>query len=210
MTGEILSEKQNEVVLEGYSTGAYWENRMDMMYYRYVDYILRIVGKDAQSLIDIGTANCPYLEWFDWIPQRISFDQAPPYSSKNVIGMQGDFLTHDFGRRFDLCTCLQVLEHIPDAQTFARRLLEIADTVVVSVPYKWGAGAVKGHVQDPVDRQKLRRWFGRKPNYSVIVNEPFLDPQRLVAVYHRDPTKWFTKAEMRMRVKRHGLGKTQA
>ena len=46
----------------GYSSGAYWRKRSDMMYYKFLDYILRSVGKDAGSLIDVGSGNCPYLD----------------------------------------------------------------------------------------------------------------------------------------------------
>ena len=113
-------------ILIGYESGQYWQNRMDLMYYSYLDYIVRTLGKNAKSMIDIGTANCPYLEWFDWIPERVSFDMAEPYRSSTVEGIQGDFLTHDFGgKKYDVATCLQVLEHVPDVIPFARKLLEI-------------------------------------------------------------------------------------
>ena len=51
----------NKVIQETYENGTYWEKRMDMLYYQYVDYIIRTLGHDAQSIIDIGTAGCPYL-----------------------------------------------------------------------------------------------------------------------------------------------------
>lgn len=38
---------------ENYSAGTYWADRMDMMYYRYVDYIVRTLAHDATSLIDV-------------------------------------------------------------------------------------------------------------------------------------------------------------
>jgi hypothetical protein len=170
-------------ITQSYGDGSYWAVRADMMYYHYVDFILRTVGRDAGSLIDVGTANCPYLEWFDWIPTRVSFDRAPPYRSETVTGLQGDFITHDFDRRFDVCTCLQVLEHVPDPAAFARKLLRVADVVVVSVPFMWGAGTVADHVNDPIGRDTMRRWFGRRPNYAVVVEEPFRKPRRLIAVY---------------------------
>ena len=151
-------------IFANYAGGGYWARRVDMLYYQYVDYIVRTVGNDANSMIDIGTASCPYLEWFDWIPERVSFDMATPYQSENVTGVQGDFLTHEFDREYDVLTCLQVLEHVPDAQKFARKLLEVAKTVVISVPYRWGENTVDDHIHDPIDRKKLRKWMGRGPN----------------------------------------------
>ncbi len=187
-----------------YATGAYWRNRTDLMYYHYVDYILRTAARDATSLIDIGTASCSYLEWFDWIPERFSFDRAKPYSSQTVTGLRGDFMTHDFGRRFDVCTCLQVLEHVDEVETFARKLLALADVVLVSLPYRWGANAAADHLHDPIDYDKLSGWMGRRANYHIVVQEPFRANvgQRLVALYHRNPAKTYGRNEFKDRIRR--------
>ena len=56
--------------------------------------------------------------------------------------------------------CLQVLEHIPDPTAFARKLFECGQVVIVSVPYRWEAGACSEHIHDPVDERKLREWLG--------------------------------------------------
>ncbi len=169
---------------------AYWKKRSDLIYYRYVDYMVRALGRDAQSMIDVGSGNCPYLEWFDWIPRRVSVDLGVPYRSDNVEGIQGDIHKLDFGQRFDIATCLQVLEHVPDVGPFARRLLELADVLVVSVPFMWGTNPrAPGHVNDPVSYEKMTDWFGRQANYRITVTEPFTTVRRLIAVYDRDPDR---------------------
>src|SRR5690554_2100165 len=109
----------------GFSTGNYWRKRSDMMYYRYLDYIIRSVGASADSLIDVGSGNCPYLDWWDWISHRVSVDIRVPYESAGVNGIQGDIFELEFDKIFDLCTCFQVLEHVPEAERFSRRLLEL-------------------------------------------------------------------------------------
>jgi len=197
--------KPKDVIHDTYENGMYWEKRMDMLYYQYVDYIVRTLGHNAQTMIDVGTASCPYLEWFDWIPEKFSFDMATPYQSENVVGLQGDFMEYDFDREYDILTCLQVLEHVPKAGVFARRLLEIAQTVIISVPYKWKPEAVSDHIHDPIDAKKLRRWMGRKPNYAIVVQEPFRTPKRLIAVYDRDPTKWYGRKNNKFRVPRNRI-----
>lgn len=201
--------KDPAVLNANYASGGYWNDRLDMMYYRYVDFIVRTVGADAQRMIDIGTAQCPYLEWFDWIPFRVSFDLETPYRSDTVKGVKGNFLDHKFQKRFDILTCLQVMEHVPEPRKFARKLLQTADTVVVSVPYEWGAGVVPGHVNDPVSKKSLKEWFGRWPNYSVIVAEPFRSPKRLIAVFDKDPKRAFGKRDAKARVRRGFDGVTQ-
>ena len=196
---------RKERLVNNYQVGSYWEDRMDLMYYHYVDYIMRTVARDAQSMIDVGTANCPYQEWFDWIPERVSFDQAPPYSSDNVTGIQGDFFTYDFGRSFDVATCLQVLEHVPDAKAFTQRLLEISDMTIISVPYNWPARMMAEHIHDPVTYEKLTDWAGREANYHVIVEEPFRARKRMIAVYDADPDVGWGKKDFQQRIKRNRM-----
>ena len=191
-----------------YESGTYWRDRMDLLYYGYVDFIMRTLARDAKSVIDVGTANSPYLEWFDWIPERISFDREPPYASEQVRGLQGDFLTHDFGRRFDVATCLQVLEHVPKARTFMRRLLAISDLTIISVPYKWPARLLDAHIHDPVSLEKVIFWAGREPNYHVIVEEPFRTPKRMIAVFDNTGHKgsWGKKAIKQRRLPNGAFG----
>lgn len=176
-----------------YADGTYWRQRSDLLYYQYFRYIMRCIGAEATSLVDVGSGNAPYLEWFDWIPERVSVDIRTPYASDTVRGVQGDILKLDLPR-FDICTCLQVLEHVPDPAPFARRLLGLGALVLVSVPLRWPAGATRGHVNDPVDLDKLTDWFGVAANYHLAVREPFTGPKgaRLFALYDpADPARRF-------------------
>lgn len=179
----------------GYASGNYWRKRSDMMYYKYLDYILRSVGAKSGSLIDVGSGNCPYLDWWDWIPERVSVDIRVPYESEGVKGIQGDIFEMNFDKTFDICTCFQVLEHVPEAGRFAHRLQELGKLVIVSVPYKWGdqPRPTPGHVHDPVTYEKLTGWMGREANYKIIVEEPFgrAKNKRLIALYDADTTRKF-------------------
>lgn len=158
-----------------YETGSYWRKRSDMLYYQYFYYIIRCIGPNAKSMIDVGSGNAPYLEWFDWIPRRVSVDLEVPYGSDTVEGIVGDIRSLRLAETFDICTCMQVLEHVPEPASFARRLMETGRLVLISVPYKWPKGANKSHVNDPVDIKNVVDWFGRKPNYHLVVREPFSD-----------------------------------
>jgi len=190
-----LSDSQRAGNSGRFLSGQYWLQRSDLMYYKYIDYILRCVGSKACSLVDVGTGNCPYLEWWDWIPKRVSIDMRAPYESNTVTGITGDIFKISFESSFDICTCLQVLEHVPDAGHFARRLQEIAKLVIVSVPYKWSniPKATPGHLHDPVSYKKLCTWMGREANFKIIVEEPFVrdKSKRLIALYDTDPTRRF-------------------
>ncbi|HYN46966.1 MAG TPA: methyltransferase domain-containing protein [Allosphingosinicella sp.] len=180
--------------MKGYKTGSYWRKRTDLLYYQYMRYMIRCIGVNAGSIIDVGSGNAPYLEWFDWIPEKVSVDLDVPYSSDTVKPITGNILDLSFDRKYDVCTCLQVLEHVPDPAPFARRLFDLSDLVLISVPHKWPAGSVKSHVNDPVDLGDVERWFGRKPNYNLIVREPFQGRkgERLFALFDvLEPTKLY-------------------
>ena len=182
--------------------GAYWEERSDLIYYRVVDYLVRCVGAKATSIIDVGTGKCPYLEWFHWIEKKTSIDIIAPYASETVEAIYGNILTTELPQKFDLCLCLQVLEHVQDPAPFARRLTELGKRVIVSVPYNWPPGQTPGHVQDPVDLDLLSQWFGRRPNYHIIVQEPLRTKkhERLIAIYDADPKRRFGGTEIQSRI----------
>lgn len=181
-------DENNHKTSKGFESGSYWRKRQDLIYYHYFHFMIRCIGAEARSLIDIGSGNAPYLDWFDWIPEKVSVDLHVPYQSAGVRGIAGNIHEIDFKQRYDICTCLQVLEHVPDAGAFARRLMEIGKVVLVSVPYKWPKGSNKHHVHDPVDAAKVASWFGRKPDYQILVREPFVSRQstRLFALYDVD------------------------
>lgn len=181
----------------------YWEERQGLVYYRYVDLIVRGVAPRTKSIIDVGSSNTSIVEWFDWVPVRHALDKRNPYSSENVGAIKQDFLQFNPASKYDLAICLQVLEHIPDAGTFARKLFDIARSVLISVPYQWPAGDCKYHVHDPVDEDKLEYWTRRKPDYDIVVKEPLIDSpkgQRLIAYYH-DPDLKFSLSQARNRLK---------
>ena len=150
---------------------SYWENRVNSFYLQHISTLVRFIGRDAKSIIDVGSNGCPYLEWFEWIPRKVSIDLKQPYSSSTTEGIRADFLALEVGEKFDLCLCLQVLEHVPDVERFAHKLLSVSPHVIVSVPYRWPIGKNTSHIQDPVDEAKVESWFGRASDFKMISTE---------------------------------------
>lgn len=184
------------------SVNDYWTRRKNLIYYRYVEMIVRGVANQAGSIIDIGSSNTSCVEWFDWIPIKHALDKRTPYSSNYVTGIEEDFLNFEPQQKYDLAICLQVLEHVPKAGAFARKLFNIADSVLISVPYKWPEGDCKYHIHDPVDEEKLEKWTDRSPDYSVVVQEPLIvspKGERLIA-YYNNPVKKFALKEARRHI----------
>lgn len=200
-----MNKQQKERDIGGYHSGKYWSGRSDLIYYKYFEMLVRCLAPQAESIIDVGSGNSPYLEWFDWIPRKVSVDIRAPYSSENVEAVMGNILDIDFNEKFSLCTCMQVLEHIDDPAPFARKLLELSDTVLISVPYKWPrtGKSAKFHPQDPVDLKKVEKWFGRPANYYIMAQEPFIEKKgrRLFAVFNADKSRVYDSADFKNRRK---------
>lgn len=164
----------------------YWESRKNLSYYGVAAQYARKYGHGGK-LLDVGGGvgmGCRYLEMFDQF-ERTSVELT---CSKNlrmdgVRVINSDFLAWQPDQAFDVVTCLQVIEHIPDASRFTAKIFETAPLVILSVPYQWQAGKCKHHVHDPIDEIKLYRWTWRVPTEMTIVDN------RLVAVYGpQDPT----------------------
>ncbi len=168
----------------------YWARRQDLLYYQVVRIVAQGLAKDATSVIDIGSWDTPTLDWFPDTLARTSLDLRTPYRAEGITSVAADFLTWQPDRRYDLALCLQVLEHVKDARGFAQRLLEVANVVVVSVPYRWPEAKNKYHVHDPVTIDKIVSWFGRSPGYTFLVPEPTSGIERLVCVFDPSGRSW--------------------
>lgn len=161
----------------------YWKSRKAALYYQAVYQVVSAVEVDAKSILDVGSADTDYINWFDWIPQRTQLNLG--FRSKTPEGVERiatDFLQWSPAQKYDLVLCLQVLEHVPEVEAFCDRLKAVARRLVVSVPYKWSEGGHKDHVHDPVDEKKLQSWMKLRPNHKLIVQEPF-GPRRLIAYF---------------------------
>jgi hypothetical protein len=168
----------------------YWAGRSNLIYYSVVRALVDGMSEGAASILDVGSAGCPYLDWFKHIPNRTSLDLNRPYAADGVTSVKSDFLTWEPDRQYDIAICLQVMEHVPDCISFAKKLLEVAEVVVISVPYRWEKGKVKTHVQDPVDEYKTYRWFRKHPNFQRVITEIETPQARMVQVYDKIKDPW--------------------
>jgi hypothetical protein len=169
---------------------AYWESRQDLLYYQVVRQLIKGLAPDADSMLDVGSAGCPYLDWFRHIPVRVSVDIDRPFAGEGITAIKADFVDWQPDRDFSVVTCLQVLEHVEQPAIFARKLLAAGRIVIVSVPHLWLPGTVDSHRHDPVTERKMRAWFGREPNFSYICREVLVRSHRLIQVYEQSPFIW--------------------
>ena len=163
--------------------GSYWQRRRRSIYLFAARQICANRCGKPKSVLDVGSNATPTLEWHRKTATRlVSVDLRRPYAADGVESLKCDFLKYEPDIRFDLVTCFQVLEHVPDPQAFATKLLELSGIAVVSVPYKWPKGKCKYHLHDPVDARKMLKWFGREPDFSYVATE-LNSVNRLIHVY---------------------------
>lgn len=163
----------------------YWKLRADSVYLHAARLTCRRFGKAPKSVLDVGSNGTPTLEWHRASADvLVSLDLRRPYRAGGVTSIISDLLLYQPEEKFDLVTCFQVLEHVPEPAAFARKLLHLGKVVVVSVPYKWPKGKCRFHPNDPVDEAKLFAWFGIEPVFSHLSQEIALDrASRLIHVY---------------------------
>lgn len=131
--------------------------------YTYYKSVLRLAEQyapDAKSIIDVG-APWPFVTAFDWIPHKVMLNDRYPEgisASSNIEIVQADFYEYNPTEKFDLVICNQVMEHVPDPESFAKKLLSIGHTVIASVPYMWPDKAGFGHLHHFISHEELLSW----------------------------------------------------
>lgn len=161
----------------------YWIPRSGYRYYQTVRRWLNQFHYGG-SILDVGGHDTPVAAWGDFDRRTIVTQKDVanrlPHVEYNIM----DFMDFDPDRKFDVVTCLQVLEHLEQVDRFAEKLLSHAKVaLIVSVPHKWDSDANEAHPQDPVDIVKLSSWFGREPDEQVVFIEEG-GVERLVVMFY--------------------------
>jgi hypothetical protein len=159
----------------------YWERRQHFKYYTEVQRLAKAYAPSGRQVIDVGALGADFLCRLEWFERRVALDRRAMPQRQGIETVTTDFMTYQPEGHFDLVLCLQVLEHLEEPGVFARRLLDVGRTVIISVPYKWPKEYCKYHVQDPVDEAKLESWTQREPIETIIVEDE--GQKRLIAVY---------------------------
>jgi len=168
----------------------YWNTRANFVYLHVCKRLINIIGRSASVVADIGSNRTPLLDFFPGNPVKYSVDPATPYSGKGVTPVREDFLHWIPPQKIEFCTCLQVLEHVPDVSRFAKKLLEVCEVSLVSVPYKEGPGANISHIHSMIDYKAISTWFEREPNFFYVAKE-LGNEERIICVFDRTAQEKF-------------------
>lgn len=166
---------------------AYWEDRRNSVYIHVCRQLIKIMGRSAKAVADIGSNQTPTLDFYPGCPLKYSVDPGSPYESHDVTSVREDFLKWAPPEPIHFLSCLQVMEHVADATSFAARLLEVSEVALVSVPYMEAPGLNEGHIHSRIDLQRITEWFGRAPNYHYIAKE-LSGCERIICVFDTTTT----------------------
>jgi len=171
---------------EKHQGDGYWLPRSHCAYYNRVRSWLNSFSPGG-SLCDVGGHDTPVAAWGDFDSRTIVTKGEVKNRLPHIKYHITDFMDYDPGQRFDVVTCLQVLEHLDDETVgkFADKLYETAKTaLIVSVPYLWKKGVCDSHYQDPINWEKFIGWFGREPDdYAIVAEKNGIE--RIVARFYR-------------------------
>jgi len=160
------------------------QRRAHRYYQQALAYLRRYCA--AGAVLDVGggvSMGCRYLAELPGYERTcIELPGKGGATLEDVRLILQDFTSWEPDRPYDAVLCLQVLEHVDDPTTFARKLFDCAPVGIISVPYLWPAGSCQYHRHDQIGLDKLRQWTGREPRESKVVKEDD-GSTRLVAVY---------------------------
>lgn len=168
----------------------YWNTRADFVYLHVCKRLIEVIARSASVVADIGSNGTPLLDFFPGNPTKYSVDPMTPYGGQGVTPVREDFLRWAPPQDIEFCTCLQVLEHVPDVVGFAKKLLEVSQVSLVSVPYREVPGANPGHVHSMIDDKVIATWFERKPNFHYVAKE-LSNEERIICVFDRTTEEQF-------------------
>ena len=164
----------------------YEERRKDMNYYKDALNIIEEIKNEnsSESIIDIGGWAGKFVSKTE-INEKVCLDiETKTESNDDVRNIIHDFLTWKPDKEYDIAICMQTLEHISDEKVgiFARKLFEVSNHILISVPYMWKKGKCPNHLQDPVDENKIYEWMKRNPTKTHISTDKNM--QRIICYYN--------------------------
>ena len=168
----------------------YWRLRKKFVYLHICRRLIEVISSSASVVADIGSNKSPILDFYGNIEKKFSVDIDSPYRADDVISVKEDFYVWEPPVPVQVASCFQVIEHVPDPAKFSKRILELFEVSIVSVPYKEPAGVNPGHINNDIDLETITTWFGRPPNFHYIARE-LSGNERIICVFDQTTQEEF-------------------
>ena len=188
--GLIKSNHRNGLV-NRMTSKRYWARRKAEPYYaKIIDICSNIlINNENYSIIDFGCANTEVI--FDLkCNKKFLSDKQDTYTKKqklkiaekNIKFLEQSIYDIKYENEFDVCVCLQTLEHLEDAKK-AFELIRKASKkyTIISLPYCWGE--CEHHIHNYIDERVIKEWTGIDPDESFIVKSAENSLARIINIY---------------------------
>ena len=175
--------EEKNIIRDGWQQ--YWIQRQNFVYMHVCKQLIGMIARSASTVADIGSNRTPLLDIFPAGIKKYSVDPETPYEAEDVESVFADFLQWNPSDSIQFGTCMQVMEHVVDATSFAKRMLEICEVSLISVPHLEPPDSNPGHVHSMIDLDRIVDWFGRAPNYHYVSTE-LSGEQRIICIFDRN------------------------
>lgn len=159
------------IIMSEHKGDGYWGPRSEWNYYKKVKYWLDEYSP-LESFCDVGGWDTPVCTWGEF-DRRVNVNLGEVHDRiEGIEYVIQDFMEYDPEEKFDIVSCLQVLEHLDDETVvpFTRKLLSQAKVAtIITVPHMWPEDFEIYHKQDPISIGKLIGWAGRVPDRHEII-----------------------------------------
>jgi hypothetical protein len=169
------------------SLGPKGTTREHLVYYDSLYFLALQFGRNANNMLEVGCAIDPFAQYLTWIPDktcvapyRVNYEgkdeesNTPDDTSRIVNFVEADFVKYPVvPKTYDLIVCSQVVEHVPDPAAFMKKLIESAETSIISVPYDWSdCGRVCNHKSHHITLETILEWSAPYiPLHHTIIKE---------------------------------------
>ena len=179
------------------SLGPAKTERENFIYYDSLFYLALQFGRTAKTVLEVGCALDPFVQYLGWIPSktcvapyRVIYKNASLSASRpeqHVDFIEADFVEFEVEKKWDLTICSQVVEHVLDPPTFVRKLVESAQTTIISAPYMWPeCGSRCNHLSHNITLETITTWAQPyKPQHHAVIEEQAKGPKsrRIIVVF---------------------------
>lgn len=171
------------------SLGPASTTREHFIYYDNMYFLSMQYGRHANNALEVGCSSDPFVQYLTWInekscvaPYFVNYEGKKKKKTNNkkndVELITADFMKWDNpnnkdNKMYDLLICSQVVEHVDNPGAFMKKLIGMAKTSIISVPYDWpDCGKACNHKTHHITLDTILQWTAPYvPFHHSIIHE---------------------------------------